>query len=211
MSALSQEDAPGAERSGERVIDEGAMVAPGEPTPEVVFADAVEGLFFKGLGARVTPALRGELKALGLDLETRLLPAYSRKVWNAAIALAAARTWPQLDVGEAHVQLGRTFIDGYRQTLMGKALTGMARMLGPLRTLGRMGRNLRTGGSYNETTLTQDGPALVRFWINEPYLDPGYVKGLLQGTLEACGARSSSVEVIAVDAQGASYRVRWEA
>ncbi len=187
------------------------MAAPGEPTPEVVFTDAVEGLFFKGLGARVTPELRAELKALGLDLEARLLPAYSRQVWNAAIALAAARTWPQLEVGEAHVLLGRTFIAGYQQTLLGKALTGMARMLGPLKTLGRMGRNLRTGGSYNETTLTPEGPTLVRFWINEPYLDPGYVKGLLQGTLEACGARNSSVEVVTVDAQGATYRVRWDA
>lgn len=181
------------------------------PAQEVIFSDAVEGLFIKGLGSRVTPQLRQELKAVGLDLGSKLLPAYPRRVWNAAIPLAAAHVWPRLDVAEAHVLLGRAIIDGFRETLLGKALAGMAKVLGPLRTLGRMRSNLRTGGNYNETSVTSEGPTLVRFWINEPYLHPGYVQGLLQGTMEISGARSCTVEVISVDEKGADYRLRWDA
>lgn len=181
------------------------------PTDEVIFADAVEGLFLKGLGDRVTPQLREQLKAVGLDLSRALLPAYPRKVWNAAIPLAAAHVWPALDVAASHVLLGRAIIDGFQQTLLGKALAGMAKVLGPMRTLARMRKNLRTGGNYNETTLTPEGPAVVLFWINEPFLHPGYVQGLLQGSLEISGARNSVVEVVSVDGQGATYRVRWDA
>ncbi|MDP1821650.1 MAG: DUF2378 family protein [Archangium sp.] len=187
------------------------MAAAGAPAEEVIFSDAVEGLFLKGLGERVTPELREELKAVGLDLTRPLLPAYPRTVWNAAIPLAAAHAWPQLDIAEAHVLLGRTIIDGFKLTLLGKALAGMAKVLGPMRTLGRMRSNLRTGGNYNEVTLTPEGPTLVRFWINEPYLHPGYVKGLLQGSLEISGARNSTVDVVSVDDRGTLYRVAWDA
>lgn len=180
------------------------------PDQEVIFSDAVEGLFLKGLGSRVTPQLREELKAVGLDLGGKLLPAYPRRVWNAAIPLAAQHVWPRLDVAAAHVLLGRAIIDGFRETLLGMALAGMAKVLGPMRTLGRMRSNLRTGGNYNETSLTPEGPSVVRFWINEPYLHPGYVQGLLEGTMEISGARKCSVEVISVDEKGANYRVRWD-
>jgi uncharacterized protein (TIGR02265 family) len=188
-----------------------ARMAGGPPSEEVIFADAVEGLFIKGLGARVTPELHSELKAVGLDLKGKLLPAYSRKIWNAAIPLAAAHVWPQLGVAEAHLRLGRTIIDGFRQTLLGKALAGMAKVLGPMRTLGRMRKNLRTGGNYNEVNLFVDTPTDVRFWINEPFIHPGYVQGLLQGSLEISGAKNSSIEVLSVDTEGTTYRVRWEA
>jgi uncharacterized protein (TIGR02265 family) len=170
----------------------------------------VEGLFLKGLGARVTPALREQLKAIGLDLERELLPAYPRTVWNAAIPLAARHVWPQLDVASSHVLLGRTIIDGFKETLLGRALAGMAKVLGPMRTLARMRKNLRTGGNYNEVTLTAETQTQVLFWINEPWLHPGYVQGLLQGSLEISGGKNNSVEVVTQDDAGTTYRVRWE-
>jgi uncharacterized protein (TIGR02265 family) len=74
-----------------------------------------------------------------------------------------------------------------------------------------MRQNLRTGGNYNETTLTPEGATVVRFWINEPFLHPGYVQGLVQGSLEICGAKNGKVEVLSVDELGATYRVSWDA
>src|SRR5688572_15546545 len=114
------------------------MSSSGAPTEEVIFAGAVEGLFFKGLGERVTPELQEELKAIGIDLTRDLLPAYPRKVWNAAIPIAAQHAFPMLDVSQAHIRLGRAIIDGFKRTLLGSALAGMAKVLGPMRTLARM-------------------------------------------------------------------------
>lgn len=183
------------------------MVAPAQ---EVIFAGAVEGLFLKGLGTRVTPALREELKAIGLDLTEELLPAYPRKVWNTALPLAVRHVWPTLNEAEGHYRLGRTIIDGFRETRLGRALVGIARVLGPLRTLKRMRQNLRTGANYNEITLTPQTATEVLFWINEPYIHPGYVQGLLHGSIEICGSRNSAVDIISTDANGTTYRVRWE-
>ncbi len=181
------------------------------PPQQVIFAGAVEGLFIKGLGARVTPELSAALKDVGLDLSRPLLPAYPRSVWNSAIALAAAQVWPKLDVAEAHVLLGRAIIDGFGQTMLGRALAGITRVLGPMRTLGRMRQNLHTGCNYNEISLTPETPTQVRFWINEPFVHPGYVQGLLQGALLISGARNGTVEVVSRDEQGATYQVRWDA
>jgi uncharacterized protein (TIGR02265 family) len=186
------------------------MSSSGAPADEVIFAGAVEGLFFKGLGDRVTPQLREELKAIGLDLTKDLLPAYPRKVWNAAIPLAAQHCWPMDDVSMAHVKLGRAIIDGFKRTLLGSALAGMAKVLGPMRTLARMRKNLRTGANYNEVNLTEETSTRVLFWINEPFIHPGYVQGLLEGSLEISGGKNSSVVVISKDEFGTTYRVSWQ-
>lgn len=177
---------------------------------EVIFAGAVEGLFFKGLGERVTPQLREALKVIGIDLSRALLPAYPRETWNTAIRLAAQHAWPQLEAGEAHVRLGRVLIEGFQQTLLGRALAGVAKVLGPMRTLARMRKNFRTGGNYNEVLLTPEGAKCALFWINEPALHPGYVQGMLEGSLEISGGKNSSVVVVSKDAQGTTYRVSWE-
>lgn len=186
------------------------MSSSGAPTEEVIFAGAVEGLFFKGLAERVTPQLREELKAIGLDLSRDLLPAYPRKVWNASIALAAQHVFPTLDVGEAHVRLGRAIIDGFKRTLLGSALAGMAKVLGPMRTLARMRKNFRTGANYNEVNLTPESDTRVLFWINEPFIHPGYVQGMLEGSLEISGGKNNSVVVVSKDEWGTTYRVSWQ-
>lgn len=180
------------------------------PEHEVVFAGAVDGLFLKGLGARVTPQLREELKALGLDLSRELLPAYPRRIWNAALPLAVRHVWPQLEVAEGHYRLGRTIIDGFKETRLGRVLEGISRVLGPMRTLNRMRQNLRTGANYNEITLTTQSRTDVLFWINEPFIHPGYVQGLLHGSMEISGSRNSSVEIVSKDEAGTTYRVRWD-
>lgn len=187
------------------------MSTPAMLEEEVIFADAVEGLFAKGLGDRVTPSLCAKLGQAGLDLDAALLPAYPRAVWNSALALAAGHVWPDLDEAEAHRRLGRVLIDGFKETLLGRTLVTMARLLGPMRTLARMRHNLRTGGNYNETTHIAEQPGDVLFWINEPVIHPGYVRGMLEGTLEISGAQGVSVEVVARDAKGATHRVRWAA
>lgn len=187
------------------------MTGPGASTNEVIFGDAVDGLFVKGLGERVTPPLREKLKGAGLDLDRARLPAYPRPVWNSAIALAATHVWPELSADEAHRRLGHTIIDGFRQTLLGHALAAMSKVLGPMRTLRRMRHNFRTGGNYNETTLEQEGPTCVVFWINEPTINPGYVQGMLEGSLELSGGKNASVVVVSQDAKGTTYRIRWDA
>jgi uncharacterized protein (TIGR02265 family) len=118
--------------------------------------------------------------------------------------------FPELGVAEAHVKLGRAIIDGFKRTLLGSALAGMAKVLGPMRTLARMRKNLRTGANYNEVNLTPESDTRVLFWINEPYIHPGYVQGLIEGSLEISGGKNNSVVVVSKDEWGATYRCSWQ-
>ena len=178
---------------------------------EVVFAHAVEGLFREGLAGRVTPQLRARLKLAGIDLDRPLAPAYPRTLWNHALEMTARELWPELPLDRAFFLLGRQLVVGYAQTLMGRALLTMTRLLGPRRTLARMTHNFRSGGNYNEFRTTEVGPGRHRVWVNEPHLPPTYVAGTLDAALEFSGARSLAIEVETRDAQGCTYSVRWDA
>lgn len=186
------------------------MSPPTADAPELVFAPAVEGLFRVGLRDRVTPALAERLRAAGLDLSRPLLPAYPRALWVHVIQLAAASLGPADDPPRALHALGRRMVEGYTETLIGRAMVSVIRLLGPRRVLDRMQHTLRSGGNFNRTRVTELAPRDVLFWLNEPYVDPAYVRGMLERTLEYAGARGLDVAVHARDAEGCTYRVRWE-
>jgi uncharacterized protein (TIGR02265 family) len=178
------------------------------PEHELVFQQAVEGLFFVGLQGRVTPELRTRLKAAGLDLG-RLAPAYPRKSWNQFIRLTVETLWPGERPEEAYHALGRQLLEGYAETLVGKAIAGVLRLIGPRRSLQRMTYNFRSGSNYNQCECREVGPSEVLFWMNEPDLHPSYVAGILDAALEISGAKRREISVQAKDEKGCTYRVRW--
>ena len=115
-------------------------------TEPVVFTPSVESLFVHGL--RLSFPAREQLRALGLDLDRALLPAYPLATWERAVQVAARDAFPQLDVEAAHFQLGRRMLAGYDATLIGRAIGMAARLAGPRRTLERMAHNTGTANNY---------------------------------------------------------------
>ena len=179
------------------------------PEVELVFEQAVEGLFKVALGPVMTVELSSALKRAGLDLDRPLKPAYPRAQWNEFVRIAAEGLWPGEAPERAYRDLGRQLISGYSQTLMGKAVTAVVRLIGPRRVLERMTRNLRSGGNFNLTRVEDVAPGEVKFWINEPYLHPDYVAGLIEAALELAGAKQVQVKLETRDAQGCTYRIAW--
>ncbi len=176
---------------------------------EVVFQQAVEGLFEHGIPRRLTPALVQRARELGVELDGRLYPAYPRATWNALLTAVRTCAFPELQEDEAYFQIGRSVVIGYSQTLVGRALVGVARLMGPRRMLARMTRNLRSASNYNETRYADlpDGSAEV--WVNEAQLHPRYVAGLLYAAVEIAGGKQIDVSLASRDAQGCTYEVRW--
>jgi uncharacterized protein (TIGR02265 family) len=177
--------------------------------PELVFQQAVEGLFHVGLRGKVTPELQARLRGAGLDLAKPLEPAYPRAAWNQFIRVTAESLWPGEPPERAYHALGRQLLKGYAETLIGKALAGLMRLIGPRRTLERMTHNFRSGGNYNLTRVTFETPTEALFWMNEPNLHPSYVAGILEAALEFAGTRQVDIRVHARDAEGCTYRIRW--
>ncbi|MFN7133736.1 MAG: DUF2378 family protein, partial [Myxococcales bacterium] len=137
---------------------------------QLVFGHNFEGLYLRGLASRLTPELRKELLKLGVDLN-RLLPGYPVEIWMAGLRLTARMLHQGLPPHAAYQQLGQVFMRGYFETMLGKALLAILRVIGPERTFKRMTQNFRTGNNFNEVTSTVLAPGHAEMWINHVLCD----------------------------------------
>ncbi|MFN7134222.1 MAG: DUF2378 family protein [Myxococcales bacterium] len=188
----------------------------------VVFEGVMEGIH-RSFGPRLTPALREELRRLGVDFHA-LLPAYPLELWEDVVRRIARALYPELPEHAQWERMGFEWMEGYVQTVLGRAVLAMGRVIGPRRALERMGRNFRTAGNYLHAEAVVHGPTDVEVrthlvepfasqWRNRPSVMPWYRVGVLRGSLHALGVTGARVEVVQWDHarhQG-SYRLTWGA
>ncbi len=175
---------------------------------KLVFEQTIEGLFMRGLGPRVTPALKARLRTAGVNLDATLLPAYPFDVWMKSLEATAEELYAELPTDQAMFHVGERFIEGYRDTLLGRAVLGMVRVLGPHRALARARQSFRSGNNYTEATLTPIGPEASELWMNEVGPWPGFTAGIIHAALGAAGV----VPVVVPtqhDGHACTYRVTW--
>jgi len=180
-----------------------------EPAERLVFSSVVEGLLKHGLGSEVSPALRQRLKAEGIDLDRPLLPAYPVKAWERCLRHIVDSAYPHLASEQGFRRLGKQMADGYAQTLIGRALYAVMRLIGPNRTLKRMAQNLGSSDNYTNVTLVELEPTVFDMRLNSRMEVRGYAEGLFAAMLEIAGARQVSVEESARTAEETAYRIRW--
>ncbi len=173
----------------------------------VVFSQAVEGLV-RAMNHRLDESAKIKLAAHGLDVRVRLRPAYPLSVWAEVVRIGGALVAP----GESHdaqmYELGRRFVEGYRETIVGKAMLAALKVLGPRRTLERMSRNFRSGNNYTQTTLEPRGPTAFTLWLNRVN-EPEFYRGLLTAGLDHSGAAAVVVKLRACDSNGAHFDIEW--
>lgn len=175
---------------------------------ERVFDHLVEGLM-RGLGPGLTPALRDKWRGAGVDPDRRIPSTIARAQWVSVLRHSALLTFPVVPEDEAYRRLGRKLIDGYQQTLLGRAVLSLVRVLGPRRTLVRLTDQFRSGNTYSQTRLTEKGPNDYELWVNQANGNPGYIQGILDASLAIAGARGLSIEVVSFDGDAVVYRIRW--
>ncbi|MDP3231653.1 MAG: DUF2378 family protein [Myxococcales bacterium] len=174
----------------------------------VVFGNSVESLV-RVLGPALDEKVRQKFLALGIDL-FKPNPAYPYELWVEALQLAMDLLWPGVARDVATWRMGRAIFESYGQTVMGKALMALVKVLGPKRALDRMSRNLRTTNNYSETRLTEVGPNRYELWVNRVAF-PHYFRGLLEAGLEFGGATEVKVEVGSVSAtEGVAFNLSWK-
>jgi uncharacterized protein (TIGR02265 family) len=178
-----------------------------------IYDQSFEGLFVRGLGARLTPTVKQRLREAGLDLERKLEPAYPFEVWDRCVAIAVRELYSQEPEEVAYRLLGERLVHGYQETLMGRAMRAVLRLLGPRRLLARVGEALRSGNDYLTSRLTERGATEVELWANEV----GLTRYLLQGALLAGlqlsqpAGKAVRVEVRGFDAEGVTFHISWDA
>ncbi|GHG78125.1 TIGR02265 family protein [Comamonas sp. JC664] len=177
-----------------------------KPEP-LVFQQSFQGLI-RALGEDLDDVCAGRLRAAGLDTQGSLALAYPLEVWVAALKVAAATLAPESPLDEAAAVVGKRFVEGFSSTLIGSALLGTVRLLGPQRMLARMTRNLRTGTNYLEAHMEQLGP--TRYALTcRPVVVAGFYVGLFLAGLEASGARDPAVRIVRREGEEAVYDIAW--
>lgn len=172
----------------------------------VVFTSSVEGLI-RALGPKLDARAHEQFAAIGLPLKGKLLTAYPRRVWLESGLLASRILFPTLEPVAQRVALGKRFVYGYSETLVGKALTSMMRMLGPKRALARLERSFHTGNNYTRCELRETPAGLELDLYDAPF--PEYYQGMVEALLEITGAKDIVVTPLKRVANETTYGIKF--
>lgn len=179
----------------------------------LVFPNLVEGLV-RATGNAVTPSLKAALRQQGLDLDKKFPPAWEVSNVGAWLDLFAEAKSPGAARDEALRLLGRAFIDGWRGTLVGGAMSVVLRTVGPERSLSRLQRAFRTGDNFTIVTVTPlDTPPpwkLARVHFNESWQRPSYFLGVLEAGSVLVGARHPEITAEPSRGNDVSFLLRYQ-
>jgi uncharacterized protein (TIGR02265 family) len=182
-----------------------------KPTEELVYSNTLEGLRL-ALAKHGVPAttIDPALKSIGIDFG-KLLPAYSRQHFIDALHVTAKLAFPDEGTEPAFRGVGRLVVEGYVETVLGRAVHAAARLMGPLWTLKRMTRNLRTSDNCTEARVDEKTPTDVVVWLNDHLGCYGYYEGIFETVVRVAGGTGARTELISTTGpREATYRVRWE-
>lgn len=172
-----------------------------------VYEHTVEGLFFKALRSRITPALGERLKALGIDLAGKPR-SVAHAQWVQALHLVATELF-EGPVDLRFRKLGQSVMLHHEETVMGKAVITVMRLMGPKRVLGRINSTLRSGNNYIQATLAPTGPTSWEGLVNECNGNPQYIAGVIEQGLIISGAKEVKVDVSDFDGHSAKFKLAW--
>ncbi len=176
----------------------------------LVYEQTIEALFVRALGGRLTPECRARLHEAGLDVDQNIKPAYSFESWMRFIRIAAEELYPGEPIAEATFKIGEAYVEGFRQTMLGRAVLSLLRVLGPRRTIARATQNFRAGNNYTETRVTELGPTQFEVWMNEVGDFPEFTAGIIQAGVRMSGAKELRVEPLGYDGHACTYRITWK-
>ncbi len=182
-----------------------------KPTEELVYSNTFEGLRLALLKqSLVAAAIDPAFRSVGVDFH-KPLPAYSKQQFIDALHVSAKLAFPDLGSEPAFRGVGRLVIEGYVETVLGRAVLAAARMMGPLWTLKRMTRNLRTSDNCTEARVDEHTPTDVSVWINDHLDCHGYYEGLFETIVRVSGGSGAKSELQRTSGRReATYRVRWD-
>jgi uncharacterized protein (TIGR02265 family) len=134
--------------------------------------------------------------------------AYPLAPYLKILEASATSRFGHLQEQDAYVQVGHLFVEGFTRTVIGQALMGIMRLLGPRRTMQRLTRNFRAANNYTEvsvTTLRDNHHQIAVNFVEKP----GFYIGVLERTLAHAGAKNAEVTMIAYVDRSPTFEVRW--
>ena len=173
----------------------------------LVYDFSIESLF-KGLGDRLTPSLKDKVRAAGIDLDRKLLPAYPKEVWIRAVDVVARELSVNGDASACSRQLGHDITNGFAESLLGKTMAPGVRLMGVRRVLLRLPKMLTMSNNFLKVAVVESPGNSVRVVVNEAVPSAEFLCGIIDAIAAYAGAKSCSVS-FAADGPMVEFTVTW--
>lgn len=176
----------------------------------VVFGHVVEGIH-RAWGKTLSRPARAQLAQIGIDLGKKPAATYPFDAFVRALEILRRDLVPSLPVDDGMFALGQQYIDGYFETLLGSAVAGIVKLLGPRRTLLRATQQFRSANNFSEISVINHAPTDAELDMSS--VDhPRFTRGMVFRGLVIAGARELSVDILPpLQPGGCHLRVRWRA
>lgn len=166
-----------------------------------------EGMYVRAL--QPTGAFKERLKAKGYDAD-HVQVEYPMQVWTDCLDVAAAEVYPGETSERAWWLLGRRFIEGYLDTLVGKVITVSLPFLTARTFMQRVPRFVSTGLSGGQTYLdrqSERGAVLVLKGLDSR--SASLMGGVIEVCFERMGLRGARLEASAKGPEHGELHVTW--
>jgi uncharacterized protein (TIGR02265 family) len=175
------------------------------------YSQTIEAVFVKGLDGKLTPGIKAEFRKLGLDLDKKLSPAYPVTVVNAACKVLMPVLFPTMSEEEAFHELGLSSMRGWSETLVGKALMQLLKLIGVRRSLLRMHTTMRSGNNYIETSALVVSGNCIELVFSDVSGMPTFYQGIIEEGARMAHAKNLRITTGATSTPpGHTFRVEWD-
>ena len=178
-------------------------------TERVIFGNTFEGLYrfvSPGLPPDHAERLR---RATGVDFTKPLHPAYPADSFVRVVREMAGQLYADAPEAERLRRVGRAVLEGWRLTLVGRAVEGVSRVVGPLRTFRMAGRKFRTSDNFTDVRVEEVGARELLLHLNDALGMPTYYQGFFEAIVAHLGVPAPRVDVARAEAPGVTLRVTW--
>jgi uncharacterized protein (TIGR02265 family) len=176
-----------------------------------IYGNSVEALFVQALGERMTNRCRNTLREAGLDLSKDLRPMYPVEDYERFVRIAREELFPYDPDAAAYEQMGRLFMQGYFKTLIGRALKGVIRLLGPHQLIKRLPESFSSGSTFIKAEVRQLGPTEHELRVTGVGHYPTFTRGSMLEAIGLSGVKNLRVEITTIGADDTTvYAIRWD-
>ncbi len=174
----------------------------------VVFSPTFEALV-RALGPALNDPGKARFKAAGVDFDARLVAAYPLETWLASMEVGAELLLPDGTREKQFFNLGHRIVASFGETMIGRALVALMRVIGPRRALERMTRNLRAANNFTETSVRSIDDHHTEVTCS-PVFSPDFFRGLFTGSVEISGGLEVKVDTVSIKDGTGVFSVQWK-
>ena len=155
------------------------------------------------------PAERQAFLEIGVKDGKSFQAAYPLPDYLKVLEVAAKGRFGHLSEDEGYLALGHLIIAQFENTIMGKAIVPMLRLIGPKRSLLRIERYFRTINNFTTTEVRELGPNHFEVALRS-VSNPGIFQGALEWGGRQTGAKDFTVKFLGIGAdRTARYDITW--